>query len=270
MEKQTKKPLWIALLIAIALILILTALFTGTKSSPSPGQTAETAQEPSPTQDLSSSHQHSDHTSEQAPDHTSAYTSASEQQAEDEAKNDPLSAYLSEQDEIMADMMEQMAVSPTGSASLDFLIGMVPHHQSAIDMAKSYLKYGGNNETLRQLAETIIEDQNEELIIMNRLIEEIRSSGETDQEKEQGYLEQYNQMMGSHSHMSHNTASASDVEYAFAEGMMMHHQMAVDMSEAVLAFTDHGEVRQLAENIIKAQKEEITVMKGILENSMNH
>lgn len=154
--------------------------------------------------------------------------------------------------------------------SLDFLLGMLPHHQSAIDMAESYLKYGGTNEMLHQLAETIIEDQNEEITVMNRLMEEIKASGETDQEKEQEYLEQYHQMMDDHSHTGHSTVSASDVEYAFAEGMTVHHQMAVHMSEAILSFTDHDEVRQLAETIIKTQKEEIAAMQGLLKDAEEH
>ena len=71
-------------------------------------------------------------------------------------------------------------------------------------------------------------------------------------------------MMSSEQHMSHGVSSAQDVEQAFAEGMIMHHQMAIDMSKAILDYTDDDEVRRLAEDIIEIQGEEIQAMEEIL------
>ena len=64
-----------------------------------------------------------------------------------ESKDDSkLESYLKEEEEIMDLMMENMEnVEDTGSASLDFLYGMIPHHEAAVDMAESYLKYAGDN-----------------------------------------------------------------------------------------------------------------------------
>lgn len=176
-----------------------------------------------------------------------------------------LSLYLSEQDEIMAEMMEDMNVEPSGNASVDFLEGMIPHHESAIEMAESYLKYGGTNQELKQLAQDIIDAQTGEIEQMERLIEEIEASGAKDEEKERGYLNAYEKMMSAHSHMGHGTSSASDVENAFAEGMLMHHQMAVEMAEAIYEYTDHDEVRKLAEDIVSVQKKEIEQMEQLLK-----
>ncbi|MFY8041339.1 MAG: DUF305 domain-containing protein, partial [Rhodoferax sp.] len=39
-------------------------------------------------------------------------------------------------------MHKDMAVTLTGDADRDFLAGMIPHHQGAIDMAEVVLKYG--------------------------------------------------------------------------------------------------------------------------------
>lgn len=39
---------------------------------------------------------------------------------------------------------------------------MIPHHQSAVDMAKVYLKYGKEKELL-QLSEDIVKTQNAEI-----------------------------------------------------------------------------------------------------------
>ncbi len=51
-----------------------------------------------------------------------------------------------------------------------------------------------------------------------------------------------------------------DVDYDFAVNMRMHHQMAVDMSQAQLKSGKSPKLRSLATNIIAAQKKEIAVL----------
>lgn len=51
---------------------------------------------------------------------------------------------------------------------------------------------------------------------------------------------------------------------------MLHHQMAVDMSNAILVHTEDEAVKKLAQNIVDAQKEEITQMQSILDDLPNH
>lgn len=188
-----------------------------------------------------------------------------ENAAEDGMEGEALNFYLQEQNNIMSEMMKNMAIEPSGNASVDFLTGMIPHHVSAIEMSESYLVYGGSNEQLKQLANDIISAQTAEIEQMRQLIQTIEDSGEKDEEKEKGYLDTYAQMMSGHEHMHHGTSSAQDVEQAFAEGMIMHHQMAVDMSKAILDYTDVEEVRTLAETIINAQEDEIKQMQEVLK-----
>jgi uncharacterized protein (DUF305 family) len=64
-----------------------------------------------------------------------------------------------------AKMHKDMAIKYTGNADKDFVAGMIPHHQGAIDMAKVALQYGKDPE-LRKLAEEIIAAQSKEIAFL--------------------------------------------------------------------------------------------------------
>jgi len=70
-------------------------------------------------------------------------------------------------DSAMKTMHEGMAaVKPTGDADVDFVTGMIPHHQGAIDMAKIVLEKGKDPE-IKKLAEGIVKAQESEIKLMN-------------------------------------------------------------------------------------------------------
>ena len=62
-------------------------------------------------------------------------------------------------------MHAAMAIDFTGNADVDFVQGMIPHHQGAIDMAKVELEYG-TDPAIRKLAEGIIAAQEAEIAQM--------------------------------------------------------------------------------------------------------
>jgi uncharacterized protein (DUF305 family) len=57
------------------------------------------------------------------------------------------------------------SVQPTGDNDADFVRLMLPHHQAAIDMAKTQLAYGQDPQ-MRRLAQEIITDQQSEIELM--------------------------------------------------------------------------------------------------------
>ncbi len=57
------------------------------------------------------------------------------------------------------------AVEPSGNSDVNFVRLMLPHHQAAIEMAKTQLLYGKDPQ-MRRLAQEIITDQQSEIQLM--------------------------------------------------------------------------------------------------------
>ena len=165
------------------------------------------------------------------------------------------SVVASPMSEGMSGMME-MSVS----SELEFLAGMVPHHQGASEDARIALERSKRPE-IQQLAQDIIDTQEAEITQMETWLAEWYPEG--DREK---VVSDMNQMMGMDM-PNLESLSGDAFERAFLEGMIVHHQMAIQMVDSLLSqkLAEHDEVRALAHEICSAQKAEIAEMQGYLE-----
>jgi uncharacterized protein (DUF305 family) len=74
--------------------------------------------------------------------------------------------------EAMTRMNDDMtAMEMTGKPGVDFALMMIPHHQSAIDMAKAYLESGEGDAELVKLSEEIVAAQESEIAFLKSWLE---------------------------------------------------------------------------------------------------
>lgn len=79
-----------------------------------------------------------------------------------------------------------------------------------------------------------------------------------------GSPDMQNQMDGMVSNLKDK--KGEDLDLAFLEGMIVHHEGAIEMAKIVVEKTKRPEIKKMAEDIISAQSDEITTMKGWLSN----
>jgi uncharacterized protein (DUF305 family) len=73
-------------------------------------------------------------------------------------------------------MHRDMDITYTGDADIDFLKGMIAHHQGAVDMAQIQLQYGRDPQ-VKRLAQEIIRAQNIEIKWMKGWLADLEAKG---------------------------------------------------------------------------------------------
>lgn len=137
---------------------------------------------------------------------------------------------------------------------------MIPHHDQAVDMAQLALE-NSTNDDVRDLAFRIIAGQEPEIRIMESWL------GDTDT-RDTGPMGDH----GGHGNMGGMASeddlaelaglASPDFDALFLALMIDHHEGALDMVRMISRST-HPEVRQLAQDIIRVQREEIDEMTDL-------
>lgn len=149
-----------------------------------------------------------------------------------------------------------------------FIDAMVPHHESALEMARSAKAAGLTEPELEQVADDILATQQAEIDQMKEWRGEWFGSSDVDPDGAAA-LGMSDAQMG----MAHDAAdllSSGDVDSDFATMMIDHHQGAIEMAELALERAEHDELKELAQAIVDAQQREIEVMEPHAGAMMDH
>ncbi len=140
------------------------------------------------------------------------------------------------------------------SNDLMFAAMMVPHHEQAIVMSDLALKNSSNPEVI-MLATEIKNAQAPE-------IEQMKSWGDLEMGSHAGHG--MSGMLSDRELQELESATGADFDRLFLEGMIKHHEGAIEMA-VMVTDSQNQEVSALAKQIIKAQKAEIELMKELLK-----
>lgn len=159
----------------------------------------------------------------------------------------------------------QREMSKSSEVDRAFIEMMVPHHQSAIEMAEMALSKAKNPE-VKKLAQNIIRDQNREIKQMQTWYKQWYGSEVPMMSMSMGQpmmvsMQQQDMM---DKEMMSALKTAPDFDREFLRQMTRHHQMATMMAGMVVDSAKHPETRSLARSIIKSQSAEIAQMQQLL------
>lgn len=159
-----------------------------------------------------------------------------------------------------AGMDHMMSGTPMSAEEMDlgFIDSMIPHHQSAIDMAEVALEQA-EHEEIKELAQAIIDAQQAEIDQLEQWRDQWFpgapvSSGMPGMENMTG-------MSMSDSDMQ-MLRDADPFDKAFIDMMIPHHESAIAMAHAIQETTQRPELQELADAIITAQESEIAQMRA--------
>lgn len=147
--------------------------------------------------------------------------------------------------------------SPSGKdVDGSFVSEMVPHHESAIEMADVALTRAENPE-IEELATNISKSQGSEIEQMNAIHE--RLFGEPVGEMDHGSTAMGDSMMGMDTDLT-ALKEAKPFDREFIDQMIPHHQAAIKMARVELRDGEDQETKDLAQAIVDAQSAEIEQM----------
>jgi uncharacterized protein (DUF305 family) len=142
-----------------------------------------------------------------------------------------------------------------------FIDAMVPHHQSAIEMARAAKQAGLAQPELITIADDIIVSQQKEIDRMRSWRKQWFGSSKGEPEEAALKALGLSPAEAGMEHGAMDLSAAADIDQAFAEMMIAHHQGAIRMARLAEEKARHAALKNLAGDIIAAQEREIGVME---------
>ena len=148
----------------------------------------------------------------------------------------------------MSGMMTRMeGMKPSGNPDHDFAMVMKHHHEGAIEMARAEIA-GGSDANMKQKAQKMIDDQQREISVFDKVLQSGIPSGNSD------FGQKAVKMM---TPMSDIKMESGSLDAMFASMMIPHHQDGIKMAKEYLRVGTNSELKTLAQNMISANEKEI-------------
>lgn len=160
-----------------------------------------------------------------------------------------------------------------------FIEMMVPHHQSANEMARIELQKG-NNAEVKKLAQKIIDEQTREIQQMQTWYRQwygtdvptMNTSGNMgnmsmSNSMGEAMMVSMRQQEQMNQEMINALRNAPNTDQEFLRQMTRHHRMTTMMAGMVVDSATHPEIRNLAQNIVRSQNEEIAQMQQLMRQA---
>jgi uncharacterized protein (DUF305 family) len=156
------------------------------------------------------------------------------------------------------------AESEANQADIEFVQGMIPHHEGAIEKAE-LVEGRTDRQELIELADEIIEVQDEEISQLRGMLDRM-GADEMAMDDDMGDMDHGDMGMMDEADIEElRELEGDEFDRRFMEAMIVHHEGAIDMAERVLAEGQDEEVADLAAAVITAQEAEIEQMERWLD-----
>lgn len=139
-----------------------------------------------------------------------------------------------------------------------FIAGMVPHHESAVDMANVALDRAQHPE-IKQLAKDIVSSQTDEIDRLEAAHQRLFGASLSSMSGEHGSMGMSQDEMGMSGDMA-ELEDAKPFDRTFIDMMVSHHQGAIEMARVELQAGSDPELKAMAQDIVDAQSREIDEM----------
>ena len=154
-------------------------------------------------------------------------------------------------------MSDEEATGAYSDDELMFASMMIPHHSQAVTMSELALANTTNPEVLA-LATAIRDAQGPEITQMQSWLDQSDYSG-----THAGHMDMGG-MLSDEEIAKLAIAKGAEFDRLFLEGMIAHHEGAIQMAEMIKDSTN-SEVKKLFSNIVSSQSAEIVAMKALLK-----
>jgi uncharacterized protein (DUF305 family) len=159
------------------------------------------------------------------------------------------------------------ASGPQNDADVMFAQMMIPHHQQAVEMSDLMVAKADADPRVLILARQIKDAQAPEITQMTGWLEGwgfkvMPMDNDMDHRGMSG--NGMDGMMSEKDMSELEAASGADASRMFLEGMVKHHESAVEMAQTEISKGANPDAIELAEAIVTGQQQEITVMKDLL------